>query len=297
MSIKSPLHNMGGWSQFFFFCFLGFSGYILAVFVLLLSIDIKEIGQSALMTRMSMMIQTVCLFLIPALAFAYLCQENPKLYLKADSGHKTNTLFLIFSILLIIVIQPTIYSISYYNQQIMLPESLSSIENWMRELESGAEKSLSLLFVDKTINSLIFNILILAVIAGLAEELFFRGCLQQIIQKIVNNKHAAIWITAVIFSAIHFQFYGFVSRVLLGALLGYLFVWSGRIWVPVIVHTVHNGINVILTHIYYGTAEYEQMENYTFEDNMVFIVPSVILSGIILFIIYRVKISDRISEN
>lgn len=281
------LHDMDGWSQFFFFCFLSFIGYILAISILLLFFDMEEINQSAFITRIAMMIQSVCLFLLPSLTFVYLCQKSPRRYFKVEFKSKHYLIVLLLSILLIIVIQPFIFSISYYNQQMVLPESFSSIENWMREAELSAEKSLNLLFVDKTAIGLILNLFILAIIAGLAEEVFFRGCLQQIIQKIVINKHATIWITAFIFSAIHFQFYGFVPRLLLGALLGYLYIWSGSIWIPIIIHTLHNALNVILTHIYIGTPEYEQMQNFNFENNIQFVLISFVLTVFSLYIIHR----------
>jgi len=166
---------------------------------------------------------------------------------------------------------------------------MSPIENWMKETESNAEKSINFLFADRSVIGLIANLVILAIVAGLAEELFFRGCLQQIIRKIVNNKHAAIWITAFIFSAIHFRFYGFVPRLLLGALLGYLFVWSRNIWIPVIVHIAHNALNVIVSYTYWGTPEYEKMEDFSFSLNMWFTLSSIILSVSILYIIYRKK--------
>lgn len=284
---KGALYNMNGWSQFFFFCFLAFSGYLLAILFLVLCFDIEGLNQSADAMRAAMAVQSVCLFLLPSLAFAHFCQYNPKVYLGTEPISERTSTFLLLSILLIIVIQPVINSISYYNQQLVLPESMSSIEEWMREAEQSAEQSLNLLFVDKSAIGLIFNLFVLAVIAGLTEEFFFRGCLQQIIQKIVTNRHAAVWITAFIFSAIHMQFYGFIPRLLLGALLGYLFVWSRNIWIPVLVHTVHNALNVILTYIFLGTPEYEQMENFSLGQNVWFILPGFILSAFILYIIHR----------
>lgn len=266
---------------------------MLSISALVLLFDIKEIEQSAPDMRMAMMLQSIGLFLLPALFFSNLCHGDFKKYLKIDS--KYNSTLLVLSILLIIVIQPVIYSISYYNQQMILPEALSSIESWMREAENNAEKSLNLLFSDKSAIGLIFNLLVLAIVAGLAEELFFRGCLQQIIQKIFTNKHIAIWLSAFIFSAIHMQFYGFIPRLLLGALLGYLFIWAGSIWIPVIVHTLHNALNIILTHIYIGSATYERIENLELEDNILIVLPSLFLTVLILYIIHR-KSSQQIHD-
>ncbi|GAB6119334.1 CPBP family intramembrane glutamic endopeptidase [Dysgonomonas termitidis] len=291
MDNKGILYNMGGWSQFFFIFFLFFSGLMMASFIIVLIMPMDELLESARAMRLAQVIQAVFMFLIPALAYAFLYQGNVKSYLNTDKH--INIRLLLCSVLLIISIQPLINCIGYYNQQIILPESL----NWMKEYEESAEKSLKLLFSNRSIPSLIFNLLVIAVMAGLAEEFFFRGCLQQIMQKIVKNQHFAIWITAIIFSAIHFQFYGFVPRVLLGALLGYLFVWSGSIWVPVIVHTIHNAINVVLIHIYYDTPQANQIEDFRFEENTLLVSVSFALSAIIIFMIYRRVINKQKSEN
>lgn len=278
---------MGGWSQFFFLCFLTFSGLVMASLILVLFMDMDEIKQSAHSMRMAQTIQTIFMFFLPSLAFAYFHEGNSKNYLKA--GHFNNIVFLLAVVVLIIVIQPLVNTISYYNHQIILPDSLSSIEQWMKESEQSAERTVNLLFSDKSVSGLIFNLLVVAVMAGLAEEFFFRGCLQQIMQKIFSNKHVAIWVTAIIFSAVHFQFYGFFPRILLGALLGYLFLWSANIWVPVIVHTVHNGFNVVLSYIYYGTPEYEKLDNFSFDQNIVLVLLSFVGSAFIIYFLYRKK--------
>ena len=75
----------------------------------------------------------------------------------------------------------------------------------------------------------------------------FRGVLQQLLG---GRRHVAIWLTAVIFSAIHMQFYGFVPRMLMGALFGYVFVWTGSLWVPIVMHFVNNGMAVLVYYIF-----------------------------------------------
>jgi len=282
---KGILGGMGGWSQLFFFIFLAISGLMLAVFCLSIIGGTTEIGKSVRVTQMALMIQSVCFFLFPSLVFAFLCQNNAKTYLKTEESYKP--LILLLSICLIVAIQPLINFIGYYNQQLVLPESMSAIENWMKENELAAKKTTNLLFSDKTITGLIFNLLIIAVVAGLAEEFFFRGCIQQIIQKIVTNQHIAVWIGAIIFSAMHFQFYGFVPRLLLGALLGYLFIWSGSIWVPVITHTINNVIGVLLAFLYYGTPQYEEIGTFTLDKNLWITILSFILSTILIFLIHK----------
>ena len=93
---------------------------------------------------------------------------------------------------------------------------------------------------------LLINIALMALLPAMAEELSFRGTLQQIL----GNKHIAIWVTAIIFSAIHMQFYGFIPRMLIGALLGYMFVWTGSLWIPVLMHFTNNGLAVLAFYLF-----------------------------------------------
>ena len=96
------------------------------------------------------------------------------------------------------------------------------------------------------IGALLINIGLLALLPALSEELSFRGTLQQIL----GNKAAAIWVTAFIFSAIHMQFYGFVPRMLMGAMFGYVFVWTGSLWVPILMHFTNNGLAVLTYYLF-----------------------------------------------
>jgi len=292
MSSKKVLEGMGGWSQFFFFWFLFFTGMILGSFIMLLSIDVTEMETSARVMRMAQMISQVCLFLLPSLAFAFLCQKNTKTYLKTD--RKANIPFLLLAIILILAIAPLVDWVGYYNQQISLPESMASLEEKLRADELAAEKTMALLFADKSVFGLIFNLLVMAIVAGLVEELFFRGCLQQIMHTATKNEHVAVWITAAIFSAFHFQFFGFIPRFILGALLGYLFAWSRNLWVPIIVHTVNNAAIVIFAYLYYGTSTFEEISTFDFERNIWFIIPSILISSVLTFIIYRKRESKML---
>jgi membrane protease YdiL (CAAX protease family) len=87
--------------------------------------------------------------------------------------------------------------------------------------------------------------LMLAIIPALGEELIFRACFQKVLGRWTGNYHLAIWLSAIIFSSIHFQFYGFFPRMFLGALFGYLLVWSGSIWLPILAHFLNNGMAVV----------------------------------------------------
>jgi membrane protease YdiL (CAAX protease family) len=96
----------------------------------------------------------------------------------------------------------------------------------------------------------ILSVIIIAIIPGIGEELLFRGFLQNIFRKIIQNDHVAVWLAAFFFSFIHFQFYGFIPRFLLGALFGYLYLWSGNLIIPITAHFLNNFVSLFSLYIY-----------------------------------------------
>jgi membrane protease YdiL (CAAX protease family) len=143
-------------------------------------------------------------------------------------------------------------------------------------------------------NLLFVNILMLAIIPALGEELIFRACFQKVFVRWTGNYHVAIWITAIVFSAIHFQFFGFFPRMILGALFGYLFVWSGNIWIPILAHFLNNGMAVLAAFI---LQQEGKSIDQAFESDSV-TVPIFIASTLAFFILfwyfhkYTVKIKE-----
>ena len=136
-----------------------------------------------------------------------------------------------------------------WNQSMHLPEALSGLEEWMRQQEDMAEETTRILLDAKSIGALLLLIFIVGFLTGVGEEFTFRGIIQNLIAGKRRNAHAAVWITAIIFSAVHLQFYGFIPRLAIGAYLGYLLVWSRSIWLPVFAHFVNNSLAVISSYI------------------------------------------------
>ena len=136
------------------------------------------------------------------------------------------------------------------NSSIKLPEAFSGFEEWAEGLEGSMEVLTKYLTEFNTTGYLIAAIIVIAVIPGIGEELLFRGLLQNIFKRIFKNDHVAIWITAMLFSAIHFQFFGFIPRMLLGALFGYLYVWSGNLIIPIVAHFVNNCVSLLALYVY-----------------------------------------------
>lgn len=192
--------------------------------------------------KLAQFLQSVGLFVIPPFMLAYLWSEKPLQYLQIN--RKPFSKDVLLAIIIMFSAVPAINLLGEINHAIHFPESFSWIENQLIDMEKRAEDlTLRMLDVD-TVGGLLINLGLIAIIPAIGEELFFRGILQQILQNKVKA-HAAVWITAIIFSAIHFQFFGFIPRMLMGALLGYLFLWTGNIWVPVAAHFTNNAAAVL----------------------------------------------------
>ncbi len=135
-----------------------------------------------------------------------------------------------------------------WNANIDFPDFMSGFEEWARNLEEQLAETTEKFTTFNNFTQFLFGFLVIAVLPGIGEELLFRGVLQNSLHKLTKNAHVAIWVSAFIFGAIHLQFYGLVPRMLLGAVFGYLYVWSGNIWYPIISHIANNGIAVIMTY-------------------------------------------------
>jgi len=192
------------------------------------------------------LIQSVGMFVLPPFVFAYLYSEKPMNFLNLDKRIIWSDIALV--IMFMIVIIPFINLLGHLNQQLVLPKVFSGLETWMKTSEEQAMQFTEKLLDVHNIRALLFNIFLIALIPALGEELFFRGALQGVIQQKTNVK-AAIWIAAIIFSAIHLQFYGFIPRMLLGAFFGYLLMWSENMWLPIAAHFTNNVLAVIFYYL------------------------------------------------
>jgi uncharacterized protein len=155
----------------------------------------------------------------------------------------------VLTAIIMIIIIPFNSKVIEWNKAIRLPEWMSGIEEWAMSKEQAMEQVTLFLTDFSHVGEFLFAFLIIAVVHGIGEELVFRGLIQPKIAWLTNNVHAGIWITAFFFSFFHMQFYGFFPRMLLGALFGYLYIWSGNLVVPIIAHIVNNGFTVTVLYL------------------------------------------------
>ena len=202
-------------------------------------------SQSTASLKWLQLLQTIGTFLLPPILCAWLWDEHhqPFAWLKLNQGASVQLFGL--AILIMLCAIPAINLLADLNGRIVLPECMAGIEQWMREKEEAAAMLTERFLQADNTGMLIINIGLLALLPAMAEELSFRGTLQQVLP----GKHLAIWITAFIFSAIHMQFYGFVPRMLMGAMFGYIFAWAGSLWLPIVMHFTNNGLAVLTYYV------------------------------------------------
>ncbi len=196
--------------------------------------------------KLLQLIQSVGMFVLPPFALAYFCSSSTLQFLHLNK--KINWIDIVLVIFFMIAIIPFVNLLGDLNQKLILPQAFAGLERLMKTSEEQAALLTAKLLNAHTIQTLLFNVFLVAMIPALGEELFFRGALQGIIQEKINVK-VSIWIAAIVFSAIHFQFYGFVPRMLMGAFFGYLLVWSENIWLPIVAHFVNNGLAVVFYYL------------------------------------------------
>jgi membrane protease YdiL (CAAX protease family) len=191
---------------------------------------------------------------------------------------------------LAVLILPVLNLLSLWNQQMKLPGFLSGIEDWMKRTEEQAGDLTEAFLTVNTFPGYLVNLLMVVLIPAFGEEFFFRGVLQKVFQRWLRNPHVAIILVGVIFSAFHLQFFGFLPRLVLGILFGYLFYWSGNIWYPVIAHFINNFLPVSLTYFFrdqFDPADLEQVG--TGPDAWLWAIPALFLCLAAMGYFYKVS--------
>lgn len=181
-------------------------------------------------------------------------------YLSLHRGKIFNWTIALLSVLCLSAFSPLMSVISEWNQGMSLPSALHGVEAWIKKQEDSMAALTESLVMTQNVGILLLNIVVIAILPAIGEEVFFRATLQTILQKWIRNPHIAIWLCAIIFSAIHFQFYGFFPRLLLGAFFGYLYHWTKSLLYPIIAHFINNATVVIVAYDYsLKQKSYEQL--------------------------------------
>ena len=211
--------------------------------------------------RASVVVQDVCLFILPPALGALLLFEAPAR--EVLSLGRPRVAALVCAVAVMGLLNPLIDLTGQWNTALELPARLQGLELWMRQMEDSASLTVEGMLHDGRVSILLLNILVIAVLAGVSEELLFRGLLLKLFYRWLSKKglgekeksaaafpqnrqhfHAAVWLTALLFSAIHLQFYGFLPRLLLGAALGYICAYGG-LWAAILAHSANNALAIL----------------------------------------------------
>jgi membrane protease YdiL (CAAX protease family) len=203
--------------------------------------DLKYVGALKILITA----QQIGLFLFPAVVLAIFEGRKPHRFY----GVKTPKISLL-SIVLVLMLcsMPLLGLINELNMKMHLPAFLAKVEHWMREQEDQGAITTKAILSGKSIGAFIINLIIVAIVPAVCEEFIFRGGLQRTFLRLIKNPHVAIWSSAIIFSTIHFQFFGFFPRMLLGAAFGYIYFWTGNLWYTIFAHFLNNAFAVSITY-------------------------------------------------
>ncbi len=251
--------------------------------------------QVLLLDKISQVIGVIITFILPAVLIVYFL--SPSRYKYLGLGTTGKPAYYLLACVLILVALPFIGAMEEWNRHLTLPSSWSGVEAWMRRSEDNASKQIDAMLKAGNIGDLLLNLFTIAFMAAVSEEIFFRGLIQNVCREWFPNYHAAIWFTAILFSAFHMEFYGFLPRMALGLALGYLYAWSGSLYVSMLAHFANNAYGVIM--FYLIEHKVVQTPPDTPADsgtNWLATGISIVLTGGLLFVAYRMRKQEVIKD-
>ena len=190
------------------------------------------------------------MFVVPPIVYYFITRkERPMQQLGFRKVASPAAMLLVAGVLLMFLSLPVTNQLTAWNEGMSLGKNLTWLEDWIKSLEETAKVTTEKMLNVNTIGGLLLNMVVVALIPAIGEELTFRGVLQQALTRKMKNPHVAIILSAAIFSFIHFQFYGFLPRMFLGILLGYMFYVTGSLWTSMLMHFLNNGTAVVLYYL------------------------------------------------
>ena len=193
-------------------------------------------------------ISSIFMFVVPPIVYYFITRKEHQM---KDLGLRKLSppwwIILIGAALMFVSI-PVSTSLTTWNESMNFGDAFAKLEDYLKVLEETAQAATEKMLNVDTIGGLLFNLIVIALIPAIGEELTFRGVLQQSLTRRMNP-HIAIILSAAIFSFIHFQFYGFLPRMFLGLLMGYMFYITNSLWTSMLMHFLNNGAAVVLYYL------------------------------------------------
>lgn len=246
--------------------------------------NLPESFQEISLLKFMQVLNQIGTFVIPSFVFAFLVSYSMKDYLGIE---RVPGLFSALSVIMLMyLLLPLIHELARINQALELPGILQGIETWMRDAEIRAEELTKTFLKTTSVWGLIINLLIVGVLASVGEELLFRSVLIKVFSNLFGNVHVAVLVSAILFSAFHMQFFTFLPRFFLGLLFGYLFIWSGSVWLPILAHFINNASAVVVYFLINKGVVGGSLEEFGAADNMMLLLISMVLSVVLLVFVF-----------
>ena len=270
-------------SRIFIFILLVVFG---AVFGSVLASAVALLSHGSLSDVANLRIAQICSqvvgFVMPPLFYAALVKEKPLDYL----GFKKMPVIALLGVVAMFTVLPFNSLVTEWNESFTLPESMAGLEEYFRMVQDMADDLMKKFLDVETVGGLVTNILMIAALAAIGEELLFRSVIQPFMIRICRNAFVGILVTSVLFSAMHFEFYGFIPRIILGIMLGYMFYITGSIWSSMLMHFVNNATIVVLYYLNFNKIIELDVENFGSSENVFMIIGSVVVT-LAIFVVYR----------
>lgn len=306
----SPLlSRSSSFSKFGWFLFIVLLSFLFSLFVSFLVVilshqDLTSLSNTSAfiqagnihLLKYLQIIQSVFLFVIPPVIFAFFVTKKPRTWLQINKGISWQTLILLF--LLMLSMFPVTNFLAEINQTIQLPDFLSGVYDWMLKKEQELAVITEQFLKADSFGEFSLNFIMIALIPAIGEELLFRGVLQKIFSNWTKNVHWGIFIAAFLFSAIHMQFLTFLPRFFLGIVFGYLLVWTRSLWVPILAHFFNNGFAVIVSYLTQKQNIGEDVENIGQSNNFFWLsLFNLLIVSLLLFFIYKFETGIKFKES
>jgi membrane protease YdiL (CAAX protease family) len=189
---------------------------------------------------------SLCSMLLSGFIFRAYFAQKP---LQPLNTNKLQARYAVIATVLMLVILPFVSQLVWWNNQVSFPSFLADWEKMLRDKHTSAHILTDVFTRFPTFLHFATAVLVMAVIAASAEEVWFRGILQKKLQDILPPQ-IAIFLTGFIFALSHSQFFNIIPLFLLGTLLGYLYWWSGNLWVSILAHFVNNFATLVAIYLY-----------------------------------------------
>lgn len=298
--MKGSWSDFSGFSKLILFGLLVFSSLVIFSLLAFLAAipfmenfsltDAPSAPMSINMLRYFQIVQSFSVFIIPSLLAGLLFWGH---FTKGIDLVKPNSRLIILSILVIVSAQPLVSFLGVWNSSMQMPEFMGGLEQWMKRAEESASNIIYRFLDTDNTTLLLINILMIAILPALGEEMLFRGVLQPIFGELLKNKHAAVIITAFLFSAIHLQFFTFLPRFFLGIALGYLMLWGSNLWYPIAGHFANNFLSLIVFYFYRQThPDINPLEPGAEDLSPVWVVIGLVVMASLALAFFRLKKSE-----